>query len=225
MGFSLLPDPEKLRRFPVSSTALIAANLVPLAGAMFLGWSVFEIIFLFWLENVAVGLVNVLRMGAALILRRAWGMITMIPFFIVHYGIFTLVHGVFVLAFFGPETVQPAFAGGAIPDTPEEYVPLWVLIRENLWLVLGIAGLFGSHLFSFAVNFIARGEIYRVPPEHLMFQPYGRIVVLHVVVLLGGAAAQALGAPMPALILLVLLKTLLDLGAHLAERAKLASTS
>jgi uncharacterized membrane protein AbrB (regulator of aidB expression) len=50
-----------------------------------------------------------------------------------------------------------------------------------------------------------------------MFRPYGRVMVLHVVILLGGFLVQLLGSPAPALALLVLLKTGLDLGAHLRE--------
>jgi hypothetical protein len=37
---------------------------------------------------------------------------------------------------------------------------------------------------------------------------------------LGGALAQAIGSPVPALLLMVVLKTLVDLASHLAERRK-----
>ena len=53
-----------------------------------------------------------------------------------------------------------------------------------------------------------------------MFRPYGRIVVLHLTVLLGGFLVMALGAPAAAIVLLVGLKTAIDLGAHLKERVK-----
>jgi hypothetical protein len=41
---------------------------------------------------------------------------------------------------------------------------------------------------------------------------------MHLTVILGGTWAQSKGSPLPALILLVGLKTLVDLAAHLAER-------
>ena len=78
---------------------LVAANLVPLAGVLFFGWSTFATLLLFWVENVIVGGFNVLRMLWAqpdnpLIWVAKAGTI---PFFIIHYGLFTTVHGVFVL--------------------------------------------------------------------------------------------------------------------------------
>ena len=49
-------------RLPPSALVLVAANLVPLAGVLFFGWSVFATLLLFWVENVIVGGFNVLRM-------------------------------------------------------------------------------------------------------------------------------------------------------------------
>ena len=48
-------------------------------------------------------------------------------------------------------------------------------------------------------------------------QPYTRVIILHVVVLVGGFLVMLLGQPLPALVLLVVLKTGFDLRAHLAE--------
>ncbi|NIA27398.1 MAG: hypothetical protein GWP02_05020 [Desulfobulbaceae bacterium] len=45
-----------------SAIILILANLVPLAGVLFLGWRVFDVIILYWAENVVIGVINVLRM-------------------------------------------------------------------------------------------------------------------------------------------------------------------
>src|SRR5205823_4388634 len=90
-------------RLSPSALVLVAANLVPLAGVLFFGWSVFATLLLFWVENVIVGGFNVLRMLWAqpdnpLIWVAKAGTI---PFFIFHYGMFTTVHGVFVLTLFG----------------------------------------------------------------------------------------------------------------------------
>ena len=91
--------------------ALVLANLVPLVGVLFLGWSVWTILVIYWLENGIVGVFNVLKMlkaegtdtsgadGWRVNGRRASTMAnaTLVPFFMIHYGIFWLVHGVFVL--------------------------------------------------------------------------------------------------------------------------------
>src|SRR5207245_10592179 len=90
-------------RLSPSALVLVAANLVPLAGVLFFGWSVFATLLLFWVENVIVGGFNILRMlwaqpdNPLMWVAKAG----MIPFFIVHYGMFTTVHGVFVLTLFG----------------------------------------------------------------------------------------------------------------------------
>jgi len=38
---------------------------VPLVGVLFLGWTLFATLLLFWLENVTVGVFSVLQMLAA----------------------------------------------------------------------------------------------------------------------------------------------------------------
>ena len=37
---------------------LVAANLVPLAGVLFWGWQVKQVVFLYWAENIVIGLFN-----------------------------------------------------------------------------------------------------------------------------------------------------------------------
>ena len=36
-------------------TTAIALNLIPVVGVLFWGWSAFALIFLYWLENLVVG--------------------------------------------------------------------------------------------------------------------------------------------------------------------------
>ena len=40
---------------PSSIIALIAVNLFPVFGVLFMGWDVFPIMILFWSENVIIG--------------------------------------------------------------------------------------------------------------------------------------------------------------------------
>lgn len=56
-----------------------------------------------------------------------------------------------------------------------------------------------------------------------MSQPYRRIVVLHLTIILGGGAAMALGSPTWALVALLALKIGMDLRAHLAEHASVGA--
>jgi len=198
-----------------SVIALLLANLVPVFGVLFFHWEVFPLMFLFWSENVIVGAFNVLKMlCAAPENPLTWaGKFLFIPFFCLHYGMFTFVHGVFVVVLFG---------GGMKPgaDFPSPEI-FWHTMQEYHlgWAVLGLAI---SRAISFATNYIGTGEYRRASLPVLMQQPYGRIVVLHLTILGGGFLVMALHSPLMGLLLLVALKIVFDLRGHFAERKKFA---
>lgn len=209
-------------RIPVvlSVTALILVNLVPLAGVLWLGWRMIDVLMLFWMENVVIGVINVLRMGVRLVGARELKGLFLIPFFTVHYFGFCAGHGLFLLAFFGAPGAAAgapqALGIGSVPDIVQ------ALMAEQA-MVWGLAGIAGSHLLSFLVNFLWGGEWRRTGIEALMGAPYVRIMILHVVIVLGAIVVTALGQPIYALVLLVALKIAVDAAAHLRERRKLGS--
>lgn len=197
-----------------SVIVLVLANLVPLAGVLFFGWEVFPIMLLFWLENVVVGMLNVLKMllaggGAPEQIVKVF----LIPFFCVHYGMFTGIHGVFVFTLFGPKNGARSHFG-AFPDF--ELIGNNVTQQHLGWAVLALVA---SHIFSFGWNYLRRGEFRSTTAQALMMQPYGRVVVLHIAIIGGGFLIMALGSPAAALALLVLLKIGLDVTAHAREHA------
>lgn len=230
-------------KFQSSALALIAANSLPLFGVLFFGWDTFTIVFLYWAENVVIGAINVLKMlacspnanllvwgdvdpndklnrermersrGDAVNLLR-WGnqasKLFFIPFFIAHYGMFCFVHGAIIFELFGRESGFGPF-GGVDNFTR-------VLTEQHLWLCL--AALTASHLVSFFTNYIGRGEYLRTTVPVQMFRPYGRIMILHIAILIGGIIAFTLGSNFFVLLLLVVGKTLLDLSLHLHERLR-----
>jgi hypothetical protein len=71
-----------------------------------------------------------------------------------------------------------------------------------------------SGLIVLAVSYLA------VSPSGQMGEPYSRVVVLHVTILASGFLIEILGTPLAALVLLVVLKTAIDLRAHLKEHCK-----
>lgn len=202
------------RPWPISSLVLLGANVVPLVGVLTHHWTVFAVVLLYWCENVVVGVFNVLRMLCARPrdpLAQA-GKLFLIPFFCVHYGGFTFVHGIFVFSLFG---------GGLKGLDLGPHTVLTAVRQAGLgWAV---AALFASHGFSFVHNYLAGGEYRNVGLSQLMTQPYARVVVLHIAIIIGGVLVTALGSPIPALVLLIVLKTGLDFGAHLVERRKLGT--
>jgi hypothetical protein len=130
--------------------------------------------------------------SAAAILGRLF----IIGFFCLHYGLFMAGHAVFLFVFFGPPTLP--------------------LLEAAAMLAL----LLVSHGVSFAIYFVVRGEYCRVSISEQMSRPYGRIMVMHITILLGGILVMELGAPILALLVLVALKTGIDLTAHLRSHAR-----
>ncbi|MCP5521311.1 MAG: hypothetical protein H7A46_07165 [Verrucomicrobiales bacterium] len=198
-----------------SAGALILANLVPLGGVLFFGWKVFPLMLIFWIENLIVGFFNALKMLTAMPQEAAaWkAKLFLVPFFCAHYGIFCLVHGMFVIALFGGPLQGGGFpSAGTVIDRMREEGLFWA-----------VAALVVSHGFSFVTNYLGKGEYRRPGLDTLMVGPYGRIVVLHVALLLGGGVMMLLNSPALGLALLVAGKVVLDLKAHLWERRKLAA--
>ncbi|HNQ73514.1 MAG TPA: DUF6498-containing protein [Verrucomicrobiota bacterium] len=189
---------------------LILANLVPLYGVLALGWEVYAVVLLFWLENLIIGGVNALRMLCCQPQERGLWLVKMflVPFFCFHYGIFTLVHGAFIIGLFGG-----AFRQGASAAQWSD------VIRTIGQLHLGYAAaaLLASHGFAFVYNFLWRGEFRTASLTNAMQSPYGRVVVLHIAILGGAFLILQLHAPQGALALLVLLKIILDVRAHNRE--------
>jgi hypothetical protein len=193
--------------------ALLLANAIPILGVVFLGWTVFPLVLVYWLENVVVGLYNVLKLLFAQPREPVYwlGKLFLVPFFIVHFGGFTYIHGVLVVALFGPKGTQPFDILGTVPG----------VIRAN-HLGWALFSLVASHGLSFYWNYIRNGEYQRASLNALMTQPYGRVLVLHFTVLFGGWIVMLLGSPLLALVLLVVIKTAADLRAHKTERRRFA---
>jgi hypothetical protein len=218
--------------------ALIVVNLLPLAGVLWWGWDLWTILVLYWVENGIVGVFNVLKM------LRAEG--TAVPgmrgvrfngrplesvargplaaFFVMHYGIFWAVHGLFVLTFLPLITgisldprvvINPDGSVGVPFELFRGVGPDWGLVG------IGAIGMALSHGASFAFNFLGRGEYRSVSAGQLMLAPYGRLVVLHMTIILGAMVSAWVGAPVGAMIVLVVLKTALDLFFHLREHARI----
>ena len=197
-----------------STLVLLGANLVPLGGALLWGWSVYDIVLLFWAENLVIGVMQVLRMGTVAVLRKLPAMLFLAGFFCFHYGLFTFVHGIFVVTMLAPREQEADGLAGAM-----------ALLTSADGLLWGMLGLTASHLFSYVVNFLRGGEWRTPDPMQLMVQPYGRVVVLHLTILGGAFLATALGETAVVLALLVGLKVIVDLRAHWREHGPGAGVS
>lgn len=222
---------------------LVLVNAVPLVGVLLFDWRLFDLMLLYWLENGVIGaftLAKILTSRAAAQAEPArsvpsgtMGKAFVAGFFALHYGMFWGVHGVFVFALFGG-----SFGGGLVgmfggPSTPfgppgfgppafgpPGFGPPGLVDTGGAvagTVALALLSLVISHGVSFFTNYLGRGEDRMLTPTELMSQPYARVMVLHMSIIGGGIVVMMLGTPVAALLLLVALKTGIDLSAHRRE--------
>ncbi|WP_456378196.1 DUF6498-containing protein [Thiolapillus sp.] len=185
-------------KLPLS--ALVIFNLLTLAIALYMGWDPAMILFLYWAENVVIALWQIPRFFLAANDHPGGGYkpvnrLFVCLFFLVHYGIFTFVHGSLVFEFFLGQSLSKE--------------NLLVLVSSTSGIALALAGLFLSHGVQFFSD-LSRNIITRTKLATVMMQPYRRIVILHLVVLLSGLALNYLPNPTVSIILLAAIKIGMD---------------
>jgi hypothetical protein len=188
----------------ISIGSLILSNLIPLIGVLFFGWDVSTILILYWSENVIIGFYNITKMAMAKGEAKGpqtYKRIFLIGFFIVHFGIFTFGHAAFVFSFFGTE--NPSFKS----------------------LLPALLPLFISHGVSMFVHFIKNKEYLRVSFDKLFFQPYKRVVIMHLTIVLGAWIATAFHLPSLVLVVLIFLKITVDIFFHKKEHIRFSKES
>lgn len=206
-----------------SIIALIIANLVPLFGVLFFDWTLFSIILIYWMENVVIGFYNILKMAKAsgptpasvkvdgkpaINVKKSFFII----FFILHFGVFTVVHGMFIFFVFGLKLSPFSF------DRPF----IWPVV--SLWgIILTFLMLFVSHGISYINNFVNNEEYKKISPAVQMFKPYGRVIVMHLVTI-GAAFLLSFADYTPVFItIIIILKIILDIFSHRWEHPVLGT--
>lgn len=176
---------------------LVGLNLVPAVGVLAWGWRSFDLIFLYWMENLVIGGFALLRMVA-----RPYGHpldlifpIALAPFFVLHYGAFCWGHGTFIVSLFGDGSLAHL---GLLDVVPRVLASQWMALALLALVVLHAADWFRD---SRNRGFGADGV------KVLMVDPYRRIVVLHLTVLASGFLLTALDEPVAGLLVLVAVKT------------------
>lgn len=187
----------------LAALIVVLGNLIPLYGVLFWGWELFDIFYIYWAENVLIGVSVAIRM---LMVGAAWGPVILIgslfkiAFFCVHYGMFTWGHGMILFEIF--------YKGPVDINEDSEFLFGYMLTRNNE-LVLAMLGLLAVSIIK-ALHDILEDRREARLPDRIMFSPYGRILILHVTIIFGGLLAQELGAPIWALGLLIGLKIAYD---------------
>jgi hypothetical protein len=207
--FTPLADPA-VEASPVTLTsastlALIIANLFPVAGTIFLGWNLSDVMVLYWAESAVIGFFNVCK----IVVIGRWMALLAGPFFIGHFGGFMAIHFLFIYTIFVKDLQGMGASGGDLADVAQLFV--------NLWPALAL--LFISHAYSFFTNFFGRGEYRRRTVKDQMSEPYSRIVFMQLVLIFGGGLSLVLGQTGPVLIAVIGLKIYFDVKAHIKEHA------
>jgi hypothetical protein len=208
---ALLPtDPAVYRRPSVIS--LLCVNFIPLVGVLFLKWDMFALISIYWLETAVIGFYTLVKLGTI----SGPGAFFLVPFFTVHMGGFMAGHWVFLSFFFGPGGP----GSGAFDPIGNLFRAL--SLAEVRWMVLF---LLVSHGVSFYFNFWrGKPSLQSLKDDRetgkkmlggIIFEPYGRIVTMHIAIILGAMLSAILGSNRWMFALLVVLKTGADLMGHL----------
>ncbi len=175
------------RKLKESDYFLIAANLLPVIGVWFWAWDPKQVFIVYALETVIIGLFTLLKMAIVTGVRKTdlWynqgnaskvsGIFFML-FFLVHYGMFVAIQtGLFIevsgigkqfhIGFFDFFFHWPQYLG-----------------KDAYYMMAGFGISYG---FSMIWNFLRTRQYKTVPMMMLMFQPYGRIFIQQVTVILG----------------------------------------
>jgi hypothetical protein len=193
-----------------SAVILVVTNLLPVWAVATERVGMGDVFLVYWIENVVVWACGIARVATAEGLPMRDGKVTvtgvvnlgLAGFFALHYGIFTMVHGVFAIIV----AAVVGLKGGLVP------------------VLLLAAAIAASHLFSLGVNWFGRGEYRVVSAARAMLAPYPRMLVLHVGIIIGFGVAldgfdhrDSSSGQVTAVAILCVLKTLVDLAFHLWE--------
>jgi hypothetical protein len=182
---------------------LLVVNLVTIVSALLQHWEVSDLLWIYWGQSLIIGWFNVHRIVDLDRLSNDGLRFSRQPvpptcetqrctavWFAMHYGVFHLAYGVFLLTTF---RIQPG-------------IPL-------SGILLCLLGFYINHRFSYHYNL--RRERAGAPSiGTVLFFPYVRVVPMHLMILLG---AHFAGNDPSVLVLFLLLKITADVAMHILE--------
>lgn len=198
-----MADQTHSRKF-LFLASLLLLNLVPVYGVFHWGWKSFDLIFLYWIENLIIGAFTVLKIVVRPYQSLPQTIATLFPavFFSFHYGIFCLAHGSFVILLFGNNLQHKSEFGEVL----NSILPI-INERQLGWAVVALAT---YQLLDWLRDIKARGPGAE-KPEIVMMSPYKRIMVLHIAIIGSGFLLSELNEPVAGLLLLIALKIATDI--------------
>jgi Family of unknown function (DUF6498) len=214
-------DPELMARTYRDPLAManLAVDLLPLIAVIAFGWGATPLVALYWLENLLLGAFTLARMVASAITHIGKLIVSVftVPFFCAHYGMFCFVHGMFVRGF---ASMRPDGSTGVSADADYRDLVTWALGSGPgmVWFLIAIGLVM---LAYFARDFILRGQYKTSDPGAEMFAPYGRVITLHMALLLGAVLTFGLDQPLLGVLALIFLRVVFGIVFAVRRRLKL----
>ncbi len=211
-----VPEVEKL-----TSVVLIIANLIPLIGVLYYDWDLQNVMLLYWLENLIVGAVNVVRILFIAEDKHIFSRLFTSAFFTFHYGLFCVAHGTLLF-----ELLSIRIEGLDDMFSPIEMIQnassIFAFLQASMGgtASLALLGMVISHAFSLRTHYFKGGEMHRVKVSDAMKMPYQRIVVMHIGLIAGAFLIEEFGSTALLLVALIVAKILTDVLFHRKEHQR-----
>jgi hypothetical protein len=199
--------------------ATLIGNLIPLYGVLYWQWDTFQLLMLYWMETAIIACWTLLRLARLSASDR--GEITvngrprpasqfaLVGFFAFHSGVFILVHLLFLWVFFSQDWLKKVHGVASF------FSELFVV--NNIWVAL---------IFMFIASGISFLVDSAEPPQRAAGQAgkksdrvgsivgglYARIVIMQIAIIFGAMISGMSGSMAP-LVIVIALKTLIDVGA------------
>jgi uncharacterized protein DUF6498 len=189
--------------------------------------SIIEVLWIYWLQSVIIGIINVVRILTtplrplnlkttpdanpfdALLTNGPAGLLMRIGvagFFTFHYGFFHALYAVFLTVLSNPSNSISLTESTATND------PVFTGTISLLWLMVNAAVFAVHHIFTFIIE---RKQLQQNPKDapsldEVMGRPYGRIIPMHLIIIIGPMISIYFGNSM-IFIVFIILKTALDI--------------
>lgn len=180
----------------ISLVFLIAANSVPVIGVIFLNWNPYMILFIYWGESVVAGFFNILKMLISGAIENGkistQGLkqgIGLSLFFTIHYGMFMIIHLVFLAVFMFLTITMKSKSTGSAADYLAPFISFFPASASLSDIAdsefSAVIAIFISYTVSFFLYFIKTAEYSRTNAADYLMRPYRRIVVMHLTIIFG----------------------------------------
>lgn len=181
---------------------IVGDNLVYLFGVACLAWAVFDVLVLFWVENLLLGIFGLFRLLVGrrpAIDRRIYAAF----FYVLALGCFSFIFGLFVWT---------QFSGLDVPGDRQASLLAIQLVLLRPQVLIAAAVLTGFQLWDFLFVFLGTGRFRWADGEWEMRHVGIRMFLLTLALLLGAGLLRDYRSSVPVLVLLVLVKTSVELG-------------